>query len=47
MSEIVKLLFELASDERLFLLECIEEKPRRLSDISKELRITTPRFTGS
>jgi len=38
----VKLLFELASDERLFLLECIEEKPRRLSDISKELRITTP-----
>lgn len=36
------MLFELASIERLLLLTCIDEEPKRLSDISKELEITTP-----
>lgn len=42
MNEIVKLLFELASVERLLLLMCIHAEPKRLSDISRELEITTP-----
>ncbi|MEM2133709.1 MAG: helix-turn-helix transcriptional regulator [Candidatus Freyarchaeota archaeon] len=42
MQDIVKLLFELASVERLSLLMLIDEAPRRLSDISREVDITTP-----
>lgn len=38
----MKLLFELASIERLLLLLCIDAEPKRLSDISRELEITTP-----
>ncbi|MGQ9722378.1 MAG: helix-turn-helix transcriptional regulator [Candidatus Jordarchaeum sp.] len=38
----MKLLFELASIERLLLLKCIDKEPKRLSDISRELEITTP-----